>query len=92
MTEANDLRIRENSATFGLGFPMRSRELAALVHGGQSTIRGGRALACIDPRSRRIDWIRPTRLDGRRTLAPYADYADFMNAVRDARATRRRQA
>jgi hypothetical protein len=29
----------------------------------------------IDPLSRRRDWLRPTRLDGRRTRAPHEDYA-----------------
>jgi hypothetical protein len=36
----------------------------------------GRGLALIDPTSRRRDWLLPSRSDGRRTRAPYMDYAD----------------
>jgi hypothetical protein len=34
-----------------------------------------RGLALIDPRSRRRDWLIPTRVDGRRTVLPYQDLA-----------------
>jgi hypothetical protein len=37
---------------------------------------GGRGLALIDPSSRRRAWLIRTRLDGRRSPAPFADYAD----------------
>jgi transcriptional regulator with XRE-family HTH domain len=35
-----------------------------------------RGLAMIDPASRRRDWLIPTRSDGRRSAAPYCDYAE----------------
>lgn len=36
----------------------------------------GRGLALIDPRRRRRDWLIRSGLDGRRSVAPYRDYAD----------------
>ncbi len=38
------------------------------------------SIALIDPRSRRRTWLIRSRLDGRRSPAPYRDYADFMRA------------
>jgi transcriptional regulator with XRE-family HTH domain len=52
-----------------LTFPVRSDVLDA-------SGAVGRGLALIDPRSRRRDWLIKTRDDGRRSVAPYRNYAD----------------
>ena len=36
----------------------------------------GRGMALIDPASRRRDWLMRSRVDGRRSPAPYRDYGD----------------
>ncbi len=81
-TEANDDRVVANRTTFATGFPLRARDLSALVAGEGTQVGRGRAVAMIDPQSRRQAWLRPLRLDGRRQAAPYADYAAFMRATR----------
>jgi transcriptional regulator with XRE-family HTH domain len=86
---ANDRRVRENSATFRVGFPIRAASLEALVTSGSSAPPGARAFAMIDPRSQRRKWLRATQLDGRSTPAPYADYADFMRVLTPVRRRRR---
>lgn len=53
----------------GMAFPLRDDVL-------QPTEVIGRGLALIDPRRRRRDWLMRSRLDGRRSVAPYRDYAD----------------
>jgi transcriptional regulator with XRE-family HTH domain len=85
-TESNDLRVRENRELLRQSFPVRARELLAWVAGpGTSPVSRGRALAMIDPRSKRRDWLIPTRTDGRRSPAPYLDYATFMRRSRSRR-------
>jgi transcriptional regulator with XRE-family HTH domain len=83
-TEANEARIRDNRDALARTYPIRARELAALLGGAARPAPGPgrRALAMVDPRSRRRDWLRPTRIDGRRSPAPYHDYADFMDSLR----------
>jgi transcriptional regulator with XRE-family HTH domain len=85
-TDVNEERLRENSASFRLGFPNRARDLSALINEGLFR-RRGRGLAMIDPRSRRSAWLRPTFLDGRRASEPYRDYVSFL-AARTARIKR----
>jgi transcriptional regulator with XRE-family HTH domain len=80
-TAANDARAFANRVPIGVGFPMRARELAGLIINGSGARPHGRAVAMIDPLSRRTDWLRPLRHDGRRQPAPYMDYAEFMRAV-----------
>ncbi|MEO7663773.1 MAG: helix-turn-helix domain-containing protein [Candidatus Limnocylindrales bacterium] len=87
-TEANDARVASNRAAIELGFPVRFRTLDRIVRELELPAERGRAVAMIDPASRRPAWCRPLRLDGRRARAPYADYADFMRATR-TRASRR---
>lgn len=82
-TEANDVRVAANRASFVAEFPTRARDLAGLAGGTSVPAQAGRAVAMIDPRSRRRAWLRPLRIDGRRSPAPYLDYADFMRATRD---------
>jgi transcriptional regulator with XRE-family HTH domain len=80
-TSANDGRVSDNREPIAVGFPVRARELAGLVDGEGGPPRRGRAVAMIDPLSRRAGWLRPLRLDGRRQAARYMDYADFMRVV-----------
>lgn len=80
MTEANDARAAANRGSIDLGFTMRARDLVAIVAGRVAPDGRGRAIAMVDPRSKRRDWCRAMRIDGRRSRAPYFDYADFMRA------------
>jgi transcriptional regulator with XRE-family HTH domain len=84
-TDANDTRVAANRHPFAIGFPARATDLARVVAGRSEAITPGRAVAMIDPRSRRAAWLRPLRVDGRRSPAPYGDYADFMRAVHGRR-------
>jgi transcriptional regulator with XRE-family HTH domain len=84
-TDANDARGAENGPSIAGGFPLRSRHLDALVRGAPGDIPAGRAIAMVDPRSRRVDWIRALRVDGRSRPAPYVDYAAFMRVSRAGR-------
>lgn len=80
-TEANDRRVLENSTLLRQTCPARAHVLGVWL----SELRSEplpRALAMIDPSSRRRFWLRTTTADGRRTPAPYANYADFMRRTR----------
>lgn len=79
-TAANDARVVANRAAIEGGFPVRARHLIGILAGDGGTIPTGRAIAMLDPRSRRVDWARALRIDGRHSAAPYIDYADFMRA------------
>ncbi len=62
---------------------MRGAALAAaLFKGGPVT---GWGLAMVDPRRRGARSIHGLRVDGRRSDAPYRDYADFMRVARRGR-------
>lgn len=87
-TDEVETRIRENRAAFHVAFPGRASEMTALV-ADPSSIRNVRGLALIDPRSRRRGWLIRTRVDGRRSDAPYRGYADFMSRVRRPSSARR---
>ncbi|MEX1172245.1 MAG: helix-turn-helix domain-containing protein [Chloroflexota bacterium] len=83
-----DKGIRENRDALADGFPMRAPAMRGLLHGEAAAtgdrdprsrhgaIIATRGLALIDPRSRRRDWLIASRVDGRRSPAPYRDYAD----------------
>jgi transcriptional regulator with XRE-family HTH domain len=75
MSTENDARIQANREILRRAFPSRAGDLARwLATSGE--ISPPSALAMIDPRSRRIDWLRPSTSDGRRSSAPYRDYRD----------------
>jgi hypothetical protein len=57
-----------------MAFPMRAPEMLASFDG--TPPRAGRGLALIDPTSRRQGWLIRARVDGRRSAAPFRDYAD----------------
>jgi transcriptional regulator with XRE-family HTH domain len=78
-TEASESRLRQLRPEVDRVFPSRARDLDPLIHQPAETRRwAGRAIAMIDPASRRSAWVRPLWIDGRRTRAPYADYAAFL--------------
>jgi len=86
-TDAVDRALAINRALAGEAFPGRARHLAPFVASpGVAPAPAGRSLAVIDPFSRRRLWLRPTRLDGRRTMAPHADYAAVVRRLEGRRA------
>jgi len=78
-TAAVDDRIGDNPELIRRAFPARASEVQRMVDGGAAI--AGRGLALVDPRSRRAAWLRPTRLDGRRTDAPYEDYVGYLRSA-----------
>jgi hypothetical protein len=85
-TERNHERMRENREAFATGFPVRATALSTwLRDSGRPWRPPARAIALIDPLSRRQDWLRASTVDGRRTPAPYEDYAGFMRRLRGHR-------
>lgn len=82
-TKAVDERIQANRASIEADFPVRARDLTEMLPSGRHPERAGRAIAMIDPLSKRRAWLRSLRIDGRRSPAPYLDYAGFMRAVRN---------
>jgi transcriptional regulator with XRE-family HTH domain len=80
-TDANDLRAGANRPSIDVGFPLRARHLGPVLVGGAPPPEKGRAIAMVDPRSRRRSWWGTLRIDGRRSPAPYLDYADFMLSI-----------
>ena len=79
-SEVNDRTIAINRDVLAATFPQRADGLARIV-GGATDKADGRNLAMIDPRSHRARWLRATRVDGRRTSAPYADYIDAVRSI-----------
>jgi len=83
MTQANDAAVRFNRDSLDGLFRLRCPDLLAFIDGpGMALPRKGRAVAMVDPRSKRRSWIRPAVIDGRRSPAPYVDYAHFMRRAR----------
>jgi transcriptional regulator with XRE-family HTH domain len=78
-TRENDRRLADNRAYFDRSYPLRARATQAVVDGVASPADlGGRALAMIDPCSRRRAWLLPTWLDGRRIPAPHPDRVGYL--------------
>jgi transcriptional regulator with XRE-family HTH domain len=69
-----DLAVHTNRELLAQGFPARAREILAWLREGHNT-PSRRGLALLDPSSKRRDWLIRTRVDGRRSPAPYRDYA-----------------
>ena len=74
-TVENDLRVTDNRELLRQAFAAGAQQLIAWLRDPAQPLPP-RGIAMIDPRSRRHDWLRPTRSHGRRTAAPYRDYAD----------------
>ena len=88
-SEANDEAVRANRDLLAQACPTRASELGRWLD--QPTGRPmRRALAMIDPFSRRRQWLRPTRTDGRRSTAPWVGYADCAQAIAIGRRSMRR--
>jgi transcriptional regulator with XRE-family HTH domain len=83
-TDANDRRVLENSALLRRTCPARATALRTWLTEARSESLP-RALAMVDPSSRRRAWLGSATADGRRTPAPYAHYADFMRRMRAKR-------
>ena len=75
MSAANDRFLAANRPLASAAFPGRARAFGAVARRNAEPAET-RYLAMIDPRSRAIGWVRPTRIDGRYTSPPYADYVD----------------
>jgi transcriptional regulator with XRE-family HTH domain len=82
-TDANDRRLIDNRDVVRASFPIAADALHEVIVDGRLAPAGS-ALALIDPRRRRRDWLIRPRVDGRRSAAPYADYADFIRTIRHA--------
>jgi len=74
-TDEVDETVRTNRVVLAGAFPGRATEMhAALEARAGSPHRRG--LALIDPTSKRRTWLVPTRIDGRRSPAAFATYAE----------------
>jgi transcriptional regulator with XRE-family HTH domain len=69
-----DDALRRNRALIDSAFPTRAPAMRDLLAGRPASTR--RAIALMDPRSRKREWVVATSLDRRRTPAPYGDYAE----------------
>ena len=76
-----DAAIRANGEALTAAFPMRADEMVRIVAGATPPGTSSRGLALLDPSSRRRDWLVKSRSDGRRSAAPYRDYADAARRV-----------
>jgi hypothetical protein len=74
-TDTADRALAANRALVSHAFPMRARDLASAIADPAVAVAAGPGLAMIDPISRRGRWLLPTRIDGRRSPAAFADYA-----------------
>lgn len=74
-----DDALRRNRDVIDAAFPERARNLARLLTGEEQP--AGRGVALVDPHSRRRNWLVPTRIDGRRSMAPYVGLADARSAM-----------
>jgi transcriptional regulator with XRE-family HTH domain len=76
-----DERVADNRVLLSQAFPANASALMDWLREPSAPLPP-RAVAMVDPRSRRRDWLRSTRRDGRRTAAPYRDYADAAARLR----------
>jgi transcriptional regulator with XRE-family HTH domain len=85
-TDDVDERLRTNREVVDQAFPVRAPAMIERLVNPLGNWPAGRGLAMVDPSSRRRDWLRRSRLDGRRSAAPYRDYRDA--ATRQGRRSR----
>ena len=74
-TIETDARLSSTVELVQSALPGGAAGLAAWIDGERSE-RPAPSVGLIDPRSRREAWLWRTRSDGRRSVAPYRDYAD----------------
>lgn len=75
-----DSAIRRNRDALDVRFPARARSMLDLVGGDAAPTRED-GLALLDPRNRGRNWLIPSRMDGRRSAAPYTSYAAALEAM-----------
>jgi transcriptional regulator with XRE-family HTH domain len=85
-SEEVERALSANREAIAVALPIREDVLGPIEVRGPVQVRGpievrGRGLALIDPRRRRRDWLMRSRVDGRRRVAPYRDYADAANRL-----------
>jgi transcriptional regulator with XRE-family HTH domain len=80
-TEAVDDRLRANREALLEAFPGRAPAMQRWTQEPARTPAATRGLALVDPGSRRRAWLLRAPIDGRRTPAPYRNYADFVGRV-----------
>jgi transcriptional regulator with XRE-family HTH domain len=81
-TDENDRRLAAGRAWFERVFSLHRREVLAFLEDPERPpARERRGLAMIDPRSRRVRWLLPTWIDGRRTPAPYPNRGAYLRAA-----------
>lgn len=80
-SEEVEAAVQQRREVLRSAFPSRAVEMREVVRGVAPLRPGSRGLALIDPSSRRADWLVPMRSDGRRSLAPYRDYADAARRI-----------
>jgi transcriptional regulator with XRE-family HTH domain len=73
--------LRQHRDLVRIAFPRRAHAMRDDVLQPERLSASARGIALIDPTSRRRWWLLPTRLDGRRTTAPYRDYADAVRRL-----------
>lgn len=73
-SEEIDHVLQANRDLIDRDFPGRADHMLAVVRDG--VIPLARAVAMVDPSSRRKDWLIRARIDGRRSATPYVGYAD----------------
>lgn len=90
LSTTNEHVLGMNRDLLASAFPGRAPELQGIVDGLLRTeVDRLSCLAMIDPRSHRTRWLRPSRLDGRRSPEPYADYVDATRILESSRTGRR---
>ena len=67
--------LRANRDLIARAFPIRAKEMSEFLEGA-GQLGMGRGIALIDPTSKRRNWLGPSRIDGRRSPAPFIDYGD----------------
>ncbi|HEY4634323.1 MAG TPA: hypothetical protein VIH00_10430, partial [Candidatus Limnocylindrales bacterium] len=87
-SEECDAALRANRELFARAWPNRAGSMDGLLGNPRSPWPAGRALALIDPTSRRRQWLIPARVDGRRSAASYRDYGDAAELVRGSPSAR----
>jgi transcriptional regulator with XRE-family HTH domain len=69
-----DVALRLDRDGLRMALPVRAEAMRRMLAG--VSVERGRGMALIDPASRRRDWLLRSAIDGRRSAAPYRDYAD----------------
>jgi transcriptional regulator with XRE-family HTH domain len=67
--------VRTNGELLSRAFPVRAPQMSMVLARGDQSI-DGHGLALVDPVRKRAAWLIAARVDGRRSPAPYVDYAD----------------